>query len=193
MEPPDKTVYSIVQFFEKLITDFSWPRLSFVVAFLVIVVGGFFVYEKYTGSFELTRLDREAAILERVLALQKSAQDITDKDLLASLENLKARLRGFSQPQLEGAVLSPSAKKALYAALPWVLLILVLQMASGPSSKAVAGVMIFAVPLVLLSVYLPDFESQWINYYLIPWGGCLAMVAFVMVWQKTKKGKAASS
>lgn len=107
------------------------------------------------------------------------------------MDNLKARFRGFSQSQLEDAVLSPSVKKALYAVLPWVFLIFVVQMASGSSSKAVAGVVIFAVPLVLLSVYLPEFESQWINYHLIPWGGCLVVVALVMVWQRMKNRKVA--
>lgn len=56
MEPTEKTVYSIVQFFEKLITDFSWPRLSFFAVFLAIVVRAFVVYEKYTGSSSLPGL-----------------------------------------------------------------------------------------------------------------------------------------
>lgn len=48
MGTTEKTVSSLVQFFEKLITDFSWRRLAFVAGFLGLVGTAFFIFEVYT-------------------------------------------------------------------------------------------------------------------------------------------------
>jgi hypothetical protein len=70
MDTPEKAVGSIIQFFEKLITDFSWRRLGFVFGFLAFVGVALFIYESYTHSFTLARLNREVELLEKVMALE---------------------------------------------------------------------------------------------------------------------------
>ncbi len=189
MVSSDKTVNSIVQFFEKLITEFSWPRLLFVAGLLITVVLALIVYEKVTGNFELTRLDREAAILERVLALQESAQDINDEDILASLNNLKLQLRGFMQPLPKGEMSSLNTETLLYAIMPWSLVGIFLLISSGRSFDSFVGLGVIATPVILLSVALPNFEPQWINHFLIPWGGCLIVVVLMVIWQRSKADK----
>jgi hypothetical protein len=43
----------IFAFFEKLISDFSWRRLAFVLLFCGAILGGLWMYEGYTGTFRL--------------------------------------------------------------------------------------------------------------------------------------------
>lgn len=76
----------IFNFIEKLIEDFTWKRLSFVVGFLVIVISCLLGYEAYTDHFQLSRLDREIEFLSNSLRVA------TDGGFLAEKEEIQIGL-----------------------------------------------------------------------------------------------------
>ena len=81
---------------------------------------------------------------------------------------------------------------ALYALLPWTLMCLVIIVAPGSGTgTAVVGVALFAIPLTLINMNLPQFQPRWINHWLIPWGEAVVVVVFAFWWQKRKKKAAA--
>ena len=182
----EKTVSSVVDFFERLITDFSWRRLTLVAGLLITVGVFFFTYELYTQSFRLTRLDRETALLERVLTLQRSVAGVEDPELLAALEGLKERVRAAMQAgSTTTVVVSPRVAKALYTLFPWAFLAaLVLLSPAGGRGNAIAGMLVVAVPLAILNTNLPDFQPWWLNYWVIPWGEVVVVVVFILLWQR---------
>lgn len=183
----EKTVTSVVDFFERLITDFSWRRLTFVTGLLLTVGISFFAYEFYTQSFRLARLDRETALLERVLALQGSAADIEDPDLLAALDGLKGRVRAAMQAGPGAALaVSPRVAKGLYTLLPWAFLAaLVLLSTPGGRANAMVGMLVIAAPLAIINANLPDFGPLWLNRWLVPWAEVVVVVVFILLWQRS--------
>jgi hypothetical protein len=184
----EKNVGSFVDFFERLITDFSWRRLGLIAAFLVMVGAGLAVYELYTQSFKLQRLDREAALIERVLALDKAAQATTDAQIRASLDSLKSRVKELDAPEPGGPLLNRAWMKAMYTALPWVALVLIMMLSPGGGvATAAAGTALVAVPLIVLNANLPDFDPLWVNHWLIPWGELAVVLILIMLWQGRKK------
>jgi hypothetical protein len=52
-----------------------------------------------------------------------------------------------------------------------MLSLLVLVSGWSGGRTAILGITMFAVPLIVLNVNLPDFQPQWINHWLIPWMG----------------------
>lgn len=189
----DKTTTTIVSFFEKLITEFSWRRLLFVVVFAALMFLCFVAYEYYTRSFKLTRLDRQAGLIERAIELDTLAADITDADIRGALAGLKAEIHHVLVPPTLTVVLSSSGSRVIYSLIPWFLLgfLIMVAGAKGSAVSALMGLMVFAVPFVVLNVKLPEFEPIWISNWLIPWSEVLLTVYFVVKLNRYKARKAA--
>src|SRR5712691_11680724 len=100
----------IVAFFERLISDFSWRRLLLVLSLLSITIFGLWVYESYTGSFQLARIDKEIALLERLAALSDQRQISGDPNLRSIYNDLQRKLSSSAAPSDSLTVLSPAAK-----------------------------------------------------------------------------------
>lgn len=189
MDSPERTVGSFVQFFERLITDFSWRRLGFVAGFLALIGISLIIFELYTQSFKLARLDREAALLERMVALDEMSAAVDDAEITAALSGLKGRIRALTAPRATGTALSPQASQALYTALPWSLMALLMLASGGQGARSgIAGMLMVAIPLVVLNMNLPIFDRRWINYWLVPWGEFVLVMALILRWQRKRVG-----
>ncbi len=188
MESADKAVGSFIQFFEKLITDFTWRRFAFVAGFIILIGLIFFVYEFYTRSFMLARLDRETALLEKIITLEESSSNIDDPNLVASLSSLKTRLRILMQSQRDASI-PLGMQRVMYTLIPWLAMAFFITLAGGSDGRgtAIAGMGLFALPFVIINANLPSFQSQWINNWLLPWAEIVVVVVFVMAWQRKKK------
>ncbi len=190
LESTDKAVGSLIQFFEKLITDFTWRRFGFVAGFVIIIGMIFVVYEFYTRSFMLARLDHETMLLTKIITLEESSSSITDPNLVTSLDSLKTRLRILMQSPKE-TIVPLAVKKVIYTLIPWIAMAFLITLASGSDGRkaAIAGMGLFAIPLVILNANLPNFQPQWINNWLLPWAEAVVAIVFVITWQRKKKTK----
>jgi len=167
----------VFAFFEKLISDFSWRRLAFVMVFSGVILGGLWIYEGYTGAFRLGRIDREVALLERLTAL-------ADKDVIR--KDLKLKLAQSSNPSSPTVQIPDGIKKALAAAFVWLLLALTVS-ASGFNLNTIAGLVLVATPFVILAAFIPTFDASWINYWLYPIGHVALVVTTIFLWQRSRQ------
>lgn len=83
----------VFQFFEKMVSDFSWKRLALVITVLGVIFGVAYVYETQTGHFELQKTGKEIALLTDLIALSEKADKIADPEIQRAIQNLKFRLR----------------------------------------------------------------------------------------------------
>jgi hypothetical protein len=176
----------IFAFFEKLISDFSWRRLAFVLLFCGAILGGLWMYEGYTGTFRLGRVDRELALLERLTALAEKDVVRKDQQLLVIFNGVKAKLADSSNPSSSTVQIPEGMKKALAAAFVWVLLALTVSL-SGFNLKAIAGMVVVATPFVILAAFIPSFEASWINYWLYPIGHVSVIMVAILLWQRSRQ------
>lgn len=54
----------------KIVDEFTWKRFLSLIVFLVIVLLGFLLYERYTSNFQLSRIQKTAEILELLQKIQ---------------------------------------------------------------------------------------------------------------------------
>lgn len=64
----------IVGFFDKLIDQFTWRRLVFLAALLVVCTAGIWAFETYTQSYKLARLERQVALLEKLAIINSQTE-----------------------------------------------------------------------------------------------------------------------
>jgi len=176
----------VFAFFEKLISDFSWRRLAFVMVFSGVILGGLWIYEGYTGAFRLGRIDREVALLERLTALADKDVIRKDQQLLGVFDGLKLKLAQSSNPSSPTVQIPDGIKKALAAAFVWLLLALTVS-ASGFNLNTIAGLVLVATPFVILAAFIPTFDASWINYWLYPIGHVALVVTTIFLWQRSRQ------
>jgi hypothetical protein len=184
----------IVSFFDKLIENFSWRRLSFVVVLLLLTLLSLWLYESYTSSFLLQKIERQVALLERLAKVGAEVQALPNAGLVDAYKELQAQLLRTAKPIEGDYVLLSWGKKVIAAAAAWLVFALLLLMAPQPQSQRgggrtdmLLGVLILALPFVGLAAALPTFEASWINYYLYPVGHLAALVVVILWWQRNRQ------
>lgn len=181
---------SIFGFFENLLKNFTWGRLTFLAFALLLAGGGLFVYEAYTGTFKLNRISAELKIVESIVELEKKVESLPDSspskryfDRLMS-EAGKTPMEFNFQPGFPAQKL----ERIFFQCLPWaMLLVLIFFTTSTGRSSAIAGVIVIGSPIVILGYNLPMLEETWVVNYLYPWGTLVSILAFILVWQRRKK------
>ena len=183
----------VVTFFDKLIENFSWRRLSFVLILLFLVLVSLGAYESYTSTLRLGKIERQIALLERLAKVGADAQVRSDTSLKDTYTELQVQLLRTARPVDGEYVLSPWGKKVMAAGAAWLVLALLLLLAPQPQGQAnkrtdtLFGVLVVALPFVALAAALPTFEASWINYYLYPIGHLVILVVAILWWQREKQ------
>jgi hypothetical protein len=184
----------IVAFFDKLIENFSWKRLSFLLVLLALAVVALWAYESYTSAFKLARIERQIALLEKLGDL--SAQPAMKSQLLLSHANtnLQRQLAGTTSTSDIEYELLPWGKKVLAAATAWVALTLIILLSPSSHSASnygsgniLVGVIALASPFLALSAAIPTFDAWWINYLAYPIGQIAVALLAILLWQRMKR------
>lgn len=182
-----------INIFEKLISEFTWKRLFFIAAALAIVVIAAVMYESYTNSFRLARLEKSSELIEKLVEMNEKMIDVDDELLLAAYAGLKRQLAESIGSSQEGKVMNPRIVNGLFTLFPWVILsiifIMVTSKGEGSTRDTLFGVSLLAVPIILVAMLVPTFEQQWINHWLLPWSSMIVLVVLITMWGKTKKRK----
>jgi len=187
----------VIQFFERLISDFSWRRLFLLAAVLGLAIATLWAYESYTAALHLARTEKELTLLERLVALGEKPAVTTDPKLSSIYQNLQAQLSESTAISTEPLLLSPEATKALAAASAWFVLAILVILAGRSrnvpafTSATAVGMLVLATPFVVLAAFLPTFKAAWVNYFLYPVGHVALVVAAILLWQRRSKKRAA--
>lgn len=184
------SIGSLFDFFERLITDFTWRRIGVVISVLVLVVVVVFSFERYTRTFVLSRLEKQASLLEKMLNVRDKVKKAGDDELEKVFEGLRLQLGRIVQGTSHDFQLPDGLEKAIYLALPWALLIFMIIVTTRREGRAnaVGGIIVCAAPLIFLGLFIPDFKLAWVNRWFIPWMLPTLLIAFILIYQK-RKGK----
>jgi len=180
----------VIQFFERLISDFSWRRLMLLAAILGLTTAAVWAYESYTGSLRLARIEKEVSLLERLAAVGGQPTVANDPKLLAIYHQLQGKLSGSTTLASTPTLLSTEATKALAALAAWLVLacfgFVAGRMPGGTefTASTALGMAVVATPFVVLAAFLPTFQASWINYFLYPVGHVVLVVAVVLLWHR---------
>ena len=79
-------------FFDKLISDFSWRRLFFLVLILILMGLSLGIYEYFTSHFMLWHMDQTTSLLERLASDELEDNISGDNDLEQVHRKLKSDL-----------------------------------------------------------------------------------------------------
>lgn len=176
----------IVGFFDKLIDQFTWRRLVFLAALLVVCTAGIWAFEAYTQSYKLARLERQVALLEKLSMVSTQTEIKADPDLQAVAISLKKQLRDTDVTLPASFELLPWARKALATAAAWfvfglfILLVPNTYTRTQPETASIfAGMTVVASPFIALSIALPT--DPWLNYAIYPIGH-LFLLGFFLLW-----------
>jgi hypothetical protein len=180
---------SAANIFEKLVSDFTWTRFTFVVFLLVAVVLSSFVFESYTRHFALSRIDTEIRALSELARLSPKVPVTADSaQFQRGYDHLLAKLNA----QIDGESFQLDqlpiwASNAIYAAIPWLFMSFFLLLATKTGrAKAYAGMATVALPFVIVGGLIPEFGRNWINHWAYPWGTMVLCVCAIVLLQKRK-------
>lgn len=176
--------------FEKLIDEFSWRRLVFLFALLLIIVIVVWGFESYTGYWRLSRIERVATLLNSIQALQSNPAIQQDPNLSATLAALKRDIKDFTERRVEPPIIGSGWLKALAGASLWLLFSLLFfpKIRTGDRSElnGLIGAWVFAAIFGAIGAWLPDFAYPWINYVGYPIVSFATVIVAVM-WLQSKK------
>ena len=169
----------VINFFERLVTDFSWKRLLLVIVLIGILIGGFYTYKNETSNFKLTKYERTIIILEKINKLQnednKTQQII--KNILNGLEDITKETKiNIQQTEI---------KKQLMTILKWSFLWIILSVLffiqyirTKEDLKALLGSLVFTIPIMSISNFIPE-QYNTISNSLIANGILIVVLAAI--------------
>jgi len=161
-------IESIFNFFEKLITSFSWRRLVFVISTLGLFIAALVVFEVYTGHFRLNRIDRATTALQHLTEISPRIKDSEDKDLIDISESIQNDLKNYVDKTTTPFNIPPKALKVIAASVPWLLLILMFALNKDGGKMAVVGVFMISPVFITIAYFLPSFDRPWLSYIVYP-------------------------
>lgn len=187
---------SVFQSFEKLISEFSWRRLVFLLSLLLLAGTCVWLWENNTGQMRLTRIERTIAILSSIKDLQEHQVIKADPSLQSTLAALKEDLKEFTERKSETPILGTAWRKALAGAAPWLLFTLLflpaLKTGKVDDLNGLLGCVILAVALGAIGAWLPDFPYAWMNYIGYPAVNFVIIMAIALWWQKRQRARITS-
>ena len=190
-------VTDVVSAVETLITQFSWRR-TFIALFLVVIATSAILgAEWYTGYFQLGRLERATALLERLAVLDQKLEIRSSPALQATKDRLVSDLHLLVVPSAVGAKPVPSlanAQQFTAGALPWLLfsLFFVSDWRKGDelSSTIIGVTVLLGIIFGALAALMPNTWTSVPSLAALALGP-VAIVVVLYLWRRVqKKGRA---
>lgn len=178
----------LFDFFEKLITQFTWRRLIFIVTIFFISFGSLIMYETYTSHFRLNRIKHSTNLLKELTTLSPEIQKSNNKNISKIFKGLTNDLNVYINHKITPFDIPTWILKMLAATAPWIIFsILIILVDSSDIKNAIIGTLIVAIPSVFIGALLPDFKYPAINYIVYPVSISIILITLVMLWNKFKK------
>lgn len=178
----------VIESFFALFSEFTWRRFLAFLIFVGLLFLGFLVYERYTASFQLSRLQKSAELIITIhnmemsitngsTAIQKAGHSLAEQSIQAveakplSLDILPTTLR-FSTDYLWKFLAGCAAWIALsISRMPRIV-------RGDKASKATAtGFLFFGILAGLIGLAIPTFWWPWFHLVIYP----LCILAFFYI------------
>ena len=179
--------------FEGLLSDFTWRRLSALLALTAYLGLLFAVLEAVTGHFRLARIEHATNIVARLQEIE-AKQPPASPELAAVRADLIRRLRGLTSPDTTTAPDFASLWKFLSAAAPFTLMLLIfvpgLRRGDAGAKSGMFGIGVIAVFAGFIGLLIPTFLWPWGNLLVFPLILFLCFGVFAFRWQKSQARRA---
>ena len=154
---------------EKIITDFSWRRIGVIFGALLVVGFILFIYESYTQTFSLEKIDKQISLLERLYIIESENKSATDPELKDAFVNIKNRLNQSIGERGSLLAIPEWLIKFVSAFIGWTIVgcIFWLAMDKDEKKNVILGMSVLALPLCFLSAIVPTIAG-WFNYIIVP-------------------------
>jgi hypothetical protein len=175
--------------FDHLFKDFTWSKATFLFLMLVLGAVSLFLYESYTATFKLKRINTELSVIDKLVDLEKKVASLPDESPSKKyFERVIANSQGedIGLP-LEMGAPSLATQRLIYQFIPWVVFYLFLAF-STPRDwiQNIFAVLLVASPFVAAGYNLKQFEMVAINNWFIPWGLFIFFMSSIVLWQRLK-------
>lgn len=165
---------------EKLVIEFSWKRVIYILLIATLAVVSFALFEWYTAYFRLARLEKSSEILQTLVEIEAKVVTANPKlvqvygDLSAELEE-STYPRHMGMPEMGSMQPPPWAwiAKFLAGAFLWWCCVLLIpsQLRNDPGDEkllALVGLLVLGVIGGGLGLLVPSFFWPWVNLGLYP-------------------------
>ena len=179
----------IIQFLERLITQFSWRRLMLVLIIIFISIGSLIWFETYTGHFRFNKIENEIRLLSQLTDLSEKIKKENNDDLSSIFKSVTHEFEIFiNQPDTSTFInIHPTLLKAISSAVPWVFMLLLLILTRNSQKEAFFGTLLFATIFIFIGISLPTYEHTSINYIWYPLGHFVLFISIILLLQRRKK------
>lgn len=180
-----KDLYDIlIKFF---FAEFTWKKLRILLAVVVVAIVALFVYERYTSSFQFSRLQRATDLLAKLQEIQIRATnsapeiDAARKQLVAQVVqaiNQKPITLDFVPSKLSiqmDSLLKFAAGGALWCFLA---LFYIPKLRTKEGKNSFIGLIMMAGLTGAIGIFVPPIWWPWFHLLLFPW---LLIFAFITV------------
>jgi hypothetical protein len=179
---------SVFEFFDKLVDDFSWRRLIFVVVVIVSTVILAIGYESYTSHFQISKMKEVVSLIKEISSLPPEFRREIDSESSDAIKKIMANLVETSKESGIVFNIHINIQKALAAFSPWLILLFVFLILNPPQIREVSiGVIICAAIFSLIGALLPTFKSSWVNFWLYPVGHFFFLMILLFIFRKIKR------
>jgi len=166
-------IQSSFDFLEKFISDFTWKKFILLFSLILIVFIGVSIYEIYTSSFQLGKLERSINAINninKVKDLKKSEKaklSLLRRIILDKLYNINSNKNTNFDYSTFGYII-----QALVMASPYLIAILYLLPShikgDTENKNMILGLFIFTVPMAIIGFLLPTEWGAKLNLIFIP-------------------------
>lgn len=179
----------IIEFFEKLITQFSWRRLFFIIIISFIAGGSLIIYESYTGYFRLSRIERSTKLLNDLQRLSHDISNNKDDNIRKIYKGISDDLNAYVNHRgITPFSLPTWLLKALSAATLWILITFLFLLSKGEDNKKAAlGTLVASIPCIGIGIMLPDFSNPLWNHVGYPILSFTVVLVFLALIMQKKK------
>lgn len=172
----------VFTFVEKLIEQFSWKRLLFVILLLCLLMSGLIVFESYTGYFRLAKINKSVDIIIKASSIPQDTSQQSKEILANATKGISKDIDDFTSGNSTPFSINKDLLKIISALFPWLFFSIVLPLHDITGTKqALGGIIFIALPSAVIGYFLPSFEKEWINYLVYPF---LYFIISILLVQK---------
>jgi hypothetical protein len=161
----------------KFFTEFTWKRLLALIIVLVVTFGLFSLFERYTSSFRLGRLQKAADLLVKVQEIENNTNRPPELELArhALIEQTVEAIK--TEPltlEFVPATLKFSMDtvwKFAAGAAFWCFLGLfqIHKLRDKKTKEALAGLLLAAIVSGIVGTFIPTIWWPWFHIFIYPW------------------------
>ncbi len=177
----------VFDFFNKLIDEFSWKRLAFVFIVFILIIASFYIYEKYTSHFALSKAEKTIQLVQEIAKLPPEVREQSNATLSNIISSVASHIQNISNTESLSFNIHPKLQKFIAAVIPWIFMLFLAPLISNDDLKTlIFGLILCGAIFGVIGMFIPPENPNWVNFWLYPIGH-FVIVLYLLVIIGNKK------